>query len=752
MSTVISSAPREPGPQLSVAAGGLRGWLPLLLLLGLVLVAFSGVVACRFVYYDDQVFIQDNPKLQLGISWAGLHWALVSAYSESAAQANSTNIAHWHPLVWLSFLLDYRLYGLAAWGYHLTNLIWHVGSTLALFIALRRLTGTTWRSFFVAALFAVHPINVEPVAWVAERKGVVSTFFWMLTVWAYAWYAERPSWARYLVVALSLVLGLQAKQMLVTLPCVLLLLDFWPLRRWQVTSWQRLVGEKIPLLALALAFAAIPLLSSISNMADERAPLPWFLRLGNAGQSYVGYLQQALWPTGFAVFYPYTEPVLWKVAAAVLVLGVLTALALAQARQRGYFVVGWLWYLGTLVPVSGLVLQIGDSAHADRYAYIPLIGIYLAVTWGTAEFARWLHAERPAVLMASGVLAALVFVSRGQVHVWHDRQALWQHCLQTTGSSATAHYNLGAALYSDKRAAEEQFRASIAGDATYYPSQLFLGLILLDAGNCPEAIEHLRMALPLIPRGDPWVSVAHYHLGLALLRSGERAHAAFHFMACLQEKPDDELAHANLGIILLEQGDRLGAMEHLQTAIRLQPQLAIAHYQLGIAYLGQDDPAAAIAPLRQACVLKPEAAEIHRDLAFAAQCLNHVEEARAEYQQSLRLDSSWPESVRRTAWELAAKEDQAATREALRLARTLVGAREKHEPADLDVLGAAYAATGQFSAAATAAQQALLGYQARGQAELAKKVEQRLRSYQRGERAELQAPCGVSTTGATASP
>lgn len=574
---------REHAPVLHMTASSARGfgmmdWFALALLVAAVGVAFAPVLQCDFVNYDDPAFVTNNGELRFGLSRHGLSWALWTAYFQMLSSADGPAVAHWHPLVWLTFLVDYELYGLAPWGYHLTNLLWHLGSTLLLFAALRRLTGATWTNWLVAALFAVHPLNVQPVAWVAERKGVVSTFFWMLTLWSYARYAERPSWWRYALVALSLVLGLQAKQMLVTLPCVLLLLDFWPLRRWAAArSGVWLVAEKLPLLALCLAFTLPVLLQSSGQAPIDPTMLPWRLRLGNALVSYVVYLRQALVLTDLAIFYPYHPLPHWQILGAALTLVTLTVVALIQAKRRPYVAVGWLWYVGTLFPVSGVALQLGGSARADRYVYVPMVGIYLAVAWGLAELAQRYRAGRQAATLAATALIGLMIISWEQVHYWQNSVVLWEHCLETSGNSLVARLELAAALIPDDNEA---------------------------------AIRHLQEALRINPND----AYAHTYLGMAWMHLGDGAKAAEHFEQALRLDPDNRrtrslhVVHLNLGLILKERGDLPGAAAHLRAALRLAPQFAEAHLHLGLLLLRQGELDEAASRLHEALRLDANAA------------------------------------------------------------------------------------------------------------------------------------------------
>jgi tetratricopeptide (TPR) repeat protein len=565
---------------------GRREWLAVVLLAAAVALTYSPVVHCEFVNHDDPVFVTENSDLRLGLSWAGLTWGLTTAYTQMLSVADSTAVAHWHPLVWWTLLLDYQLYGLQPWGFHLTNLLWHLGSTVLLYFALRRMTGAVWPSLLAAALFGVHPLNVQSVAWVAERKGVVSTFFWMLTLWCYARYAERPTWHRYVLVALSMAIGLQAKQMLVTLPCVLLLLDFWPLRRGcgaradasvehKRLSWGWLFAEKLPLFALALAFTLLLLFQRPGAQTAPQA-VPLGARLANAVHSYVAYLGQLIFPMNLAVFYPHPTLGFWETAAAASLLLALTAVALFQARQRGYLAVGWFWYLGTLLPVIGLV-QLGGSARADRYVYVPLVGIFLAVSWGLAELSR--HGR-----LVAPVVAALIvsFAARSwiQVHYWQNSRVLWQGSLEATGPNALALACLADAWKKDD--SEEAVRlldSALRLSPDYPPAHASLGLLLKDRGDLDGAIVQFESVVRVNPR----YAGVHFELGQCLARKGDIDRAIRHFQEALRLTSSGEASskanlvaiYGSLGWCWQQRGEPERSAECYRKAAELDPGSAI---------------------------------------------------------------------------------------------------------------------------------------------------------------------------------
>jgi hypothetical protein len=416
----------------------------------LTLAAWLPALRNGFVNLDDPYYVTANPRVLQGITRAGIAWALTAKVA-----------SNWHPLTLFSHMLDGQLYGLKPAGHHATSLLLHLANVLLLFEVLRRMTGAAGRSAAVAALFAVHPTRVESVAWIAERKDVLSALFWILAMGAWARYARRPSIGRYGLVAFLMILGLMAKPMVVTLPFALLLLDVWPLDRLPL-GWRRLGVEKLPLLALSAASSLITLRYQEMSLAPLEV-VPWSLRAANALVAYAAYLGKLFWPTRLAIFYP-IPPVIpaWKIAGAALLLIAITALAVWRARREPWLLTGWLWFLGTLVPVIGLV-QVGRQAMADRYTYIPSIGLFLALVWTLAELAR---AHRAALAATAGiVILALAVATRVQVGYWADSATLFRHALTATDDgNYLAHIGLGKALMGEKdcAGAAEQFRAVLA--------------------------------------------------------------------------------------------------------------------------------------------------------------------------------------------------------------------------------------------------------------------------------------------------
>lgn len=719
----------QPAPVATSGSSALPRWgrreaLIVALLLGATVLTYSSLPACEFINYDDDKYVTENPYLQVGLSWRGLVWGLNTVY-----------YSNWHPLVWWSFLLDERLYGLNAAGFHLTNLLWHSASVLMLFVALRRLTGAVWPSALVAALFALHPLNVQAVAWVSERKGVISTFFWMLTLWTYARYAEKPGPGRYALVALSLTLGLMAKQMLVTLPCVLLLLDYWPLRRWRPGEpLGRLALEKLPLLLIAALGGMLTVLAQgRSGAITSLEEISMEARVKNVLVSYVVYLERAVYPLELAAFYPHPGDALpwWQAGAAALFLAAVTALVLWQGRRRPYLAVGWFWYLGTLVPVIGLV-QLALAAQADRYAYVPLVGIFVSAAWALAEFTGRFRCERAAAGLAGVILCCLGLLSWVQVQYWRNSLLLWENALRVTGGSGVAHNNLGLALRDDpaeKERSLEHFEAAVRFEPRNARYHTNLGLLLVERGSRAEAAAHFREAVRL----EPTFADAQMSLGVLLYQDGEVAQARRHLEEACRLEPDKPLPQLNLGMAQLRQGEAAAAVEQFEQAARRQPvQTASFLWNLALGELHEGRAAAAVVCLGQVVALQPESSDVHREFADALEQAGRAAEAREEYQQALRLDPTWPQAVCRRAWNVATS-PAAGRREAaqaVRLARQAVQATEGREPRALDVLAAAYASAGSFPEAAQSARRAAARATATGQAELAREIEARVRLYE----------------------
>jgi tetratricopeptide (TPR) repeat protein len=507
---------------------------------------FGQTLSHDFVNYDDPKYVYENTKITSGLNIAGITWAFTHIHSEN-----------WHPLTTISHMLDCQLYGLRAGGHHFTNVLLHTIAAILLFLALQSMTGAFWQSAFVAALFAIHPLHVESVAWVAERKDVLSGVFFMLALLAYLHYVSTPSIARYLLVVFVFALGLMSKPMLVTLPFVLLLLDYWPLKRiggpalakptarqavvsgqWSAVSGQllKLVLEKIPLIGLSA-------ISSVVTFLAQRAALGWTeqlpmsARINNALVSYVAYVWQMLWPVKLAAFYPHPENrlPLWEIILALLLLIGITAAAVALRKKAPYFITGWLWYIGMLVPVIGLV-QVGWQGRADRYTYLPQIGLYIAGIWAAADLtASW--RRQCTILSAAAILTLAILSWRTwvQTSYWRDSETLFTHALAVTSNNDVAENNLG--------------------------------IVFLRKGKLDDAISRLQAAVNLRPENAP----AHDNLAKALLQKGQVDEAVVHYRRLLELQPHNMEAHNILGTVLIQQGRIREGVEEWQKVLTIQP-------------------------------------------------------------------------------------------------------------------------------------------------------------------------------------
>jgi protein O-mannosyl-transferase len=572
-----------------------------------------------FLNYDDDDYITRNGYVQSGLTSESVFWAFTTSHA-----------ANWHPITWLSHMLDYQLYGPHPKGHHLTSLLLHIANTLLLFMVLMRMTGAFWQCGFVAALFALHPINVESIAWVAERKNVLSTFFWFLTMWAYLHYVEKPNIKKYGLVSLFLALGLMSKPMLVTLPFSLLLMDFWPLKRMRFEQennhnesitrrsgvWQ-LVREKIPLFILVTAASTTTYFVQKTGGAMRSAELiTLYNRIANALVSYMEYLGKMLWPRGLAFFYPHPGNLmpLWKVLISAVMLVGITLWVVKEIRRFPYLTIGWFWYLGTLVPVIGIV-QVGGQAMANRYAYVPLIGIFIIVAWGLPDLlARWNHREKAPVLF-TGLLIPLIVATWVQVSHWKDSITLYRHGISVTDNNFLAHNNLAKAHFNEGslREAIKNYEMAVKLKPDFYEAYNNLGNALVDAQEYEKAIMNLETALKIKPR----YAMAHSNLGVIFTHLREPEKAIGHFKEAIKINPELAVAHNNLANTLSELGQFEEAIAHYREAIKHKPSLASAHINLGNALLSLQKTEEAITQYRLAIKINPNLAMAHNNLKIA---------------------------------------------------------------------------------------------------------------------------------------
>ncbi len=716
-----------------------RGSIALLLIAGSFTV-YAEVRSHEFVRYDDDLTIFENAVVREGLSLP----SAVRAFTEP----HETN---WIPLTWISLQLDHTLYGLEPAGYLLTNVVLHSVSAALLFLVLARMTGSLWASGFVAAVFALHPLHVESVAWASERKDALSGVFWMLTLLAYAAYAKHPgSTRRYALVLACLVLGLLAKPMLVTLPFVLLLLDYWPLGRLAAGGKDSLprrlrpaVLEKLPMLAVVAAVSVVTFVVQRETGAMSRQPmLPFPFRLLNAVDSYGVYIAKSLWPTDLAVFYPHPlrSGSLLRSGAIALALVSVTAVAARAAVRRPYLIVGWLWYLGTLVPVIGLV-QAGMQARADRYMYVPLIGLTVMLAWGAADLFGRRRNGRVALAAASCiVLVALAATARKQVGYWRDTVSLYERAISVTEGNFVAHRGLAAALLSagSHDRARHHFAAAVRIQPRWFEARVGLGDALLAGGEPAEAIEAYTDALRL----QPDESRALERLGRAYFEAGKVNRAERTLLRALRLRGENAPSslQAVLGRVLLHRGALDRSAVYFRRAIDRDPEFAEAHANLGLLLMRAELDEEARPHLEKTLALGLDTADVHVALATLAMRGLDCATAIRHFREALRLNPGMRGAANNLAWLLATSSHESLRdpEEAIRIAEAMLGSRNTESPALLDTLATSYAAAGRFEDAIRTANEAI-GRWPTANDDARKEVEARLALY-RAHRAYVAPP------------
>jgi tetratricopeptide (TPR) repeat protein len=587
-------AQNQPEPKLTAR---LDPWICVGLLIA-VFAVYGQVATHVFINFDDPIYVTENPQVRTGLTWDGVAWAFTTFHD-----------SNWFPLTWLSHMFDVQLFGLDSRWHHLINVLLHAFSTLVLFVVLRRVTGARWPSAFVALIFGIHPLHVESVAWIAERKDVLSALFWMLTMWAYAAYVERSTKPRYLLTLGVFGLGLMSKPMLVTLPLVLLLLDLWPLGRGL-----RII-EKVPFFVASLAS------SIVAYVAHQRGGavatfevISLATRVENALVTYVVYIVKTLWPTHLAIFYPYPlQSLVVPASLSALALVVITLLVVLACKRRPYLAVGWFWYIVTLAPVIGII-QTGSQARADRYTYIPMIGLTIALVWGTADLLKpWPRAQ---AALAGAAALGLLALTWFQVATWRDDTTLYRHAIAVVPGNYIAYYNLASALEAQGQTDEAitQLREAVHARPYYVPARAELGQLLASQGHTAQALQELQAAVRLRP-DDP---DAHYRLGSVLGSLGRANDAAVQFAETVRLQPNNPDAHYNLALALAQQDRLPDAAREFAATIGLRPNDADAHYNLGIslARLGQLD--ASIEQFNETLRIRPDYSPARQALAQAA--------------------------------------------------------------------------------------------------------------------------------------
>jgi len=713
-----------------------RPALAIALVLGLVtFLLYLPVVRNDFVNFDDQGYITDNPHVNTGLSRANIVWAFTSG-----EQAN------WHPLTWISHMADCQFFGLNPGAHHLMDALLHVINTLLLFFLLKQMTGRIWPSAFVAALFGWHPLHVESVAWASERKDVLSTCFWLLTMMAYTKYVKQPRVSVYLLALFLFACALMSKPMAVTLPFVLLLMDFWPLNRLttenspmgetiggRIRRGTFLVFEKAPFFALALADCCVTFLVQRNGGAVMSAnALPFSYRLGNALWSYLRYVSSTLCPTDLSVIYPYKVhlPVdLVSVSIALLVIW--TGLFFLWRKKFPYLLIGWLWFLGTLVPTIGLV-QVGSQSMADRYMYIPGIGLFILIVWGVADVIRF-HPQSRRIFVSVGVtaLAVCLAATSWQISYWRNSISLFTHAIKATGDNSIAYYCLGLGYEKagDKPDALTLYAKSVELEQNYWLAQLSLGRLLLEKGDDAEAMEHFSRAQQLAGKDEilesglgrafynagktreavahlqtamqlePGNPQNHYFFGVALKKAADITNAIAEFDTALRLQPDYPEARYSLAETLLIAGQTNAALGQYETEVKLHPDNPEAHYNLGLAYLDNRQFAAAESEFNKNLQLTPDELKAHYQLAETFAAEKKYPDAAAQYRAALRLLPDFPDALNRLAWLLATCPDSQVRSgsEAVQLAGRACTLTGNTNQDFLTTLSAAYAEAGQFS-------------------------------------------------------
>ncbi|HMP81323.1 MAG TPA: tetratricopeptide repeat protein [Verrucomicrobiota bacterium] len=558
---------------------------------------------CDFIGFDDHLYVTENPNVNTGLNWKNIAWAFNAGYA-----------SNWHPLTWMSHMLDVELFGLNPAGHHMVNVLFHTANTVLLFLLMRRMTGLGFQSAFVAALFALHPLHVESVAWVSERKDVLSTFFGLLALIYYVRYAQtqivnqKSRIINYLLALLCFSLGLMSKPMLVTWPMVMLLLDYWPLKRLPLddarTRARQLILEKTPFLILAAASCVVTYhAQNRSGAVTSVNVISIAERLQNTPVAYVNYLLKTFWPVDLAVYYPYTAHAAWQVIASAVIVAVVTVAAVFFLRRQPFVPVGWFWYLGMLVPVIGLV-QVSRQAMADRYTYVPLVGIFILVTWGAMEMKRrWRLASGGMFVLASVVLLTCATLTRAQLSHWRNTESLFVHTLAVTSENEVS-LTVMSRVFNTKGRMEESValcRRALEINPDYPLALSDMGMMLARKGEFDEALDYFNRALRTMP--DPWS--AHNNIGITLVRMGRVDDGIESYKEALRLKPDLAVAHHNLAMAYVIQGRLTDAVENFQAAIRHQPGYAPAHKNLGATYARLGRRNEAIRAIQEALRIDP---------------------------------------------------------------------------------------------------------------------------------------------------
>ncbi|MGA3279911.1 MAG: tetratricopeptide repeat protein [Smithella sp.] len=621
--------------------------LAVLVMVALVLFVYWPVQSYDFINYDDQGYVTSNYLVHAGFT--------CNSFLEAF---NKNYLGNWHPLTMLSHMLDWQLYGSHAGGHHWTNVIIHIFNTVLLFLLLRTLTGAIWRSAFVAALFAIHPINVESVAWISERKNVLSTFFWIGTMLFYVRYVKSPNWKRYLPVLICFALGLMSKPMLVTLPFALLLLDYWPLGRMKIEQLNEdqttkttevtlkkkkilfLVIEKIPLIVLSAFFSYLTLFIQKNEGAVlSLHSFPLLYRLGNAVISYELYIRKMFWPFDLAVFYPLNYNIsLWQVIFPALLLIVITVFVSVCFRKSPYLLMGWLWYLGTLVPVIGIV-QVGDQAMADRYAYVPFVGLFIMLTWGALAIIKKHFSSRTILIIPLLIITGLTIVAHRQVKYWQNTFTLFSHALDVTQNNTLAHSSVAGQLLMQNKVNEAMLHCekALLLNPHHYNTLVRIARAYSMRGEKDKAIEALQQAIQV----QPGNAQAYDNLYAILMQMGRIKEALQEYRKAADINRDNPDIHYNFGNALAMHGDYDEAIVQFKRVIQLRPLDSGAYSNIGVILMLLDNKDAAISYLKEAVKINPDYAYAHYELSIVLKQKDMVEEADYHFKEAIRIDPAY---------------------------------------------------------------------------------------------------------------
>lgn len=725
----------------------------------LVLAAFEPLRHNAFVAFDDNDYITSNLHVKSGLTWESVKWAFTSRRA-----------ANWHPLTWLSHMVDIELFGLNPLGHHLHNLLLHTASTVLLFWLLSKMTGAIWPSAFVAMAFGIHPLRVESVAWASERKDVLSMLFFLLTIAVYLYYIKRPGVLRYSLVMVCFALGLMAKPMLVTLPIVLVLLDIWPLERTQTISRQAirksilyLITEKIPMLLLVIASCAVTY--TVQKTGGSVNAISLQTRILNALSSYIAYLGKIFWPRNLAVLYPYPGPnyPLWPSLAALILLIVLSGIAFYCYSRKSWFFTGWFWYVITLVPVIGLI-QVGNQSIADRYTYLPSVGILILLAWSAAQLSSaWRHQKMIMGILVAIAAAGMLAGTRNQLRYWKDSFSLFEHTLAITQYNPVIHNNLGWALMNqgNETKAFEHIQKALQFSPGFCDANINMATLLLKRKEYDKAMDYLHKVLKAKPNNFQ----ANYIMALSFIDLKRYDQAAQYLLAALKNTRDNPDAYYYMGIILDTQNKKTEAINAYQQAIQLNPNHYLAINDLGVLKYQHNSLDEAVDYFRRSISIEPNYVQAYSNLALVLQNQNRFQEAVSlnlkalelepnnpdtwynlgvcqqavdnipgaliSYRQVLQFDPNSVTALNNLAWILAASPDDHIRKpaEAVLLADKLERLSHPENSDILDTLAAAYASDRQFKQAIETAQKAIDLANAAGQKEKAGDISRRLQYY-----------------------